>query len=109
MVRNDILQKFPDLFGSKTVNGRNVNVEEAMDAKRRMLLAHESQRDWVKRQHGIDNYVEAMESWTRSRGRHLGVAYAEGFRQYTSHPYPRSPLLQELAGRFLLSPDASRK
>src|ERR1051326_1175517 len=30
MVRNDILEKFPDLFGAKAVNGRQVNVEEAI-------------------------------------------------------------------------------
>ena len=30
MIRNDILQKFPDLFGAKKVNGRDVNVQEAI-------------------------------------------------------------------------------
>lgn len=115
-----VLEAIPHLYFMDPIDGYDrdgnavlpefgVNVEEAIDAKRRMLLAHESQRDWVKKQHGIDNYLGAMESWTRSRGRHFGVAYAEGFRQYTSHPYPRSPLLQELAGRYLLSPHASRE
>jgi malate synthase len=37
MVRNDILQEFPDLFGSKKVNGREVNVEEAIAALTREL------------------------------------------------------------------------
>lgn len=37
MVRNDILQKFPDLFGSKKVNGRDVNVEEAITTLTREL------------------------------------------------------------------------
>jgi malate synthase len=37
MVRNDILQKFPDLFGSKTVNGKNVNVEETIATLTREL------------------------------------------------------------------------
>jgi len=114
------LEEIPHLYFMDPIEGRDregnavppqfgVNVEAVMDAKRRMLLAHESQRDWVKRQHGIDNYADAMESWTRSRGGHFGVAYAEGFRQYTSHPYPRSRLLQELAGRHLLSPNAYRE
>jgi len=30
MVREDILKKFPELFGTKKVNGREVNVEEAI-------------------------------------------------------------------------------
>ncbi|MGH9564347.1 MAG: malate synthase, partial [Candidatus Angelobacter sp.] len=37
MVRNDILQKFPDLFGAKKVNGRNVNVDEAITTLTREL------------------------------------------------------------------------
>ena len=35
--RNDILQKFPDLFGAKKVNGRDVNVEETIIALTREL------------------------------------------------------------------------
>ena len=30
MIREDILQKFPDLFGTKNVNGREVNVERTI-------------------------------------------------------------------------------
>ena len=30
MIQRDVLQKFPDLFGSKKVNGRDVNVEETI-------------------------------------------------------------------------------
>src|SRR6266700_848443 len=37
MVRNDILQKFPDLFGTKKVNGREVPVEEAIATLTREL------------------------------------------------------------------------
>jgi malate synthase len=37
MVRNDILEKFPDLFGAKKVNGRDVNVEGAITALTREL------------------------------------------------------------------------
>lgn len=37
MVRNDILQKFPDLFGSKKTNGHDVHVEEAITTLTREL------------------------------------------------------------------------
>src|SRR5438094_8157766 len=30
MIREDILDKFPELFGTKTINGREVNVEHAI-------------------------------------------------------------------------------
>lgn len=73
-----------------------IDVGAVMDIKRRMLEAHASQREWLKRQHGMADYVETMEEWTRSRGRLCGVEWAEGFRQYKGHAYPRTPLLQEL-------------
>jgi malate synthase len=37
MVRSDILQKFPELFGARKVNGRDVNVEEAITTLTREL------------------------------------------------------------------------
>lgn len=37
MIREDILQKFPDLFGTKKVNGREVNVEQAIATLTREL------------------------------------------------------------------------
>ncbi len=37
MIRADILQKFPELFGTKTVNGRQVNVEETITTLTREL------------------------------------------------------------------------
>jgi malate synthase len=37
MIREDILAKFPDLFGRKRVNGREVHVEETIDALTREL------------------------------------------------------------------------
>ena len=37
MIRNDILQKFPDLFGAKKVNGRDVNVQGAITTLTREL------------------------------------------------------------------------
>ena len=37
MIREDILQKFPDLFGTKKVNGRDVSVEETVATLTREL------------------------------------------------------------------------
>jgi N-acetylglucosamine malate deacetylase 1 len=68
-----------------------------------MLACYESQFAWVGKQHEIADYLGAMESWTRRRGRQHGAGFAEGFRQYRTHPYPATPLLQELVGKALLS------
>ncbi|MFO0583366.1 MAG: malate synthase [Anaeromyxobacter sp.] len=37
MIRNDVLSRFPDLFGKKRVNGREVSVEETIDTLTREL------------------------------------------------------------------------
>src|SRR5207302_13532 len=37
MIRDDVLRDFPDLFGTKKVNGREVNVEKAIETLTREL------------------------------------------------------------------------
>jgi malate synthase len=37
MIREDVLQKFPDLFGKKTVNGRKIDVDETISTLTREL------------------------------------------------------------------------
>jgi LmbE family N-acetylglucosaminyl deacetylase len=91
-----------DREGNKVAPHFAVDVTAHFHQKRAMLMQHVSQMNWVVKQHGIDDYTGAMEKWTAKRGRQFGVAYAEGFRQYTGTPYPRSQLLQELVGSALL-------
>ena len=73
-----------------------VNVEDTFARKREMLAEHASQREWLRRHHGTDDYLDTMELWTRDRGKSAGFSHGEGFRQYLGHPYPQTPLLQEL-------------
>lgn len=75
-----------------------VDVSGTFDRKMRMLACHESQRLWLKEHHGMDNYLESMEKWTRERGRQAHVTYGEGFRRYSCHPYPQTEMLAELLG-----------
>jgi N-acetylglucosamine malate deacetylase 1 len=79
-----------------------VNVEATFATKRAMLAEHASQRDWLRKQHGMDDYLLTMEKWTRSRGESCGVTMAEGFRQYKVHPYPVTPLLGELLAGLIV-------
>ena len=76
------------------------------ERKKAALACHASQRNWLRKQHGIEDYLEQMEVWTRSRGALAGVRYAEGFRRYSGHPYPRTPLLEELLGTAVIVPSA---
>ena len=75
-----------------------VDVAQHLERKKQMLACHESQRAWLRKHHGMDNYIETMEEWTRARGALTGFELGEGFRQYRCHPYPQSPALQELLG-----------
>lgn len=73
-----------------------IDVAAQMDTKRTLLNAHDSQRAWLRKQHGMDDFIGTMEQWTRARGGLVGLEWGEGFRQYAGHSYPRTPLLQEL-------------
>ncbi|HTM49622.1 MAG TPA: PIG-L family deacetylase [Bryobacteraceae bacterium] len=75
-----------------------VDVKAVFGKKVEMLARHKSQREWLKKHHDIDDYLEMMESWTREVGRRAGLELAEGFRRYKGHPYPQSALLEELLG-----------
>ncbi len=77
----------------------HVDVTGVFDLKRAMLACHASQREWLRRQHGIDEYLRGQEEQGRKRGEEIGVAYAEVFVQYLGHPYPRDNRLLELIGQ----------
>ncbi|MEJ1969040.1 MAG: PIG-L family deacetylase [Rhizomicrobium sp.] len=91
-----------DRDGNKVVPQFAVDITAHFIQKRAMLQAHESQHKWVGQQHGISDYIAAMERFSAKCGKLFGVGYAEGFRQYTGTPYPRSERLQELVGAALL-------
>ncbi len=87
-----------DREGQPVTADFTVDVSATFEMKKRMLACHASQREWLRRQHGIDEYLETMERWTRAIGRRAGLEYGEGFRRYKGHPYPQTPLLEELLG-----------
>ena len=80
-----------------------VDIAPAFDRKLAMLAEHASQRIWLQQHHGMDDYLDAMERWTRERGALAGVEYGEGFRRYRGHAYPQTPLLEEFLGGAALS------
>jgi LmbE family N-acetylglucosaminyl deacetylase len=106
------LEAIPHLYFMDPVAGRDregrivkpdfiVDVTGTFTRKHEMLAAHSSQRTWLQQHHGTDDYLAQMERWTRERGELAGVSYGEGFRHYRGHPYPETPLLEELVGRAL--------
>jgi LmbE family N-acetylglucosaminyl deacetylase len=87
-----------DHFGQRVETGFIVDISSNFEKKRAMLACHESQRNWLLKQHGIDEYLESCERWSATRGREAGVAYGEAFRQHAGHPYPADNRLLELLG-----------
>jgi LmbE family N-acetylglucosaminyl deacetylase len=87
-----------DLLGRPIEPGFRIDISGAIDEKAAMLSCHASQRNWLLKHHGIDEYVKAMRDWGAARGREAGVAYAEGFRQHLGHSYPQDNLLGQLLG-----------
>jgi len=82
--------------GSPVIADFGVDITAVFETKAAMLSAHESQTEWVAKQHAIADHLGAMRSYSAKRGRDFGCTYAEAFRQYTHTPYPRTPALQEL-------------
>jgi len=75
-----------------------VDVSAAMETKTALLACHASQREWLRKHHGIDAYIETMKQWSAARGARIGTAYAEGFRQHLGHSFPRDNVLAALLG-----------
>jgi len=83
-----------DVYGEPVRPTTYVDISSAMAAKTRALKAHASQREWLRKHHGIDQYIQAMQHWAAKRGREVEVKYAEGFRQHKGHSYPRDCILE---------------
>jgi LmbE family N-acetylglucosaminyl deacetylase len=104
------LEKIPYLYYVDAIEGRDrdgghppagfyVDVSRVFEIKRNMLACHASQRNWLLRQHGIDEYLDSQAKWGATRGSEIGVAQAEAFRQYLGHAYPHDNRLLALIGQ----------
>lgn len=81
----------------------HINISEVFQKKAKMLCCHASQRLWLRTQHGIDEYVEMLRKWNRSRGSQVGCEYSEAFVQYKGHGFPRDNRLAGLLGGRVFS------
>ena len=87
-----------DHFGIRHSVDFTVDVSTEFEQKIEALACHASQRNWLRQQHGVDEYLDACRRWSAERGKEIGVNYGEGFRQYKGHPHPADNLLLELLG-----------
>lgn len=103
------LDHIPHVYYCDALEGKNavgrevppgfcIDISSVIDTKAEMLACHASQRNWLIKHHGMDNYIISMKEWSAHRGRQHGVPYAEGFRQHLGHGYPQHNLLAKLLG-----------
>lgn len=85
-----------DYFGNPIVPHFYIDTTAVFDLKRDMLACHASQREWLRAQHGVDEYLDSQLRWSQSRGKEAGYAHAEAFRQHRGHPYPHDNILARL-------------
>ncbi|HPD47681.1 MAG TPA: PIG-L family deacetylase [Anaerohalosphaeraceae bacterium] len=90
-----------DIYGQEVPTSDIVDISSVIETKERMLACHESQRNWLLAHHGIDEYVNAMKNWSAERGRQIGAAFGEGFRQHKGHAFPQTDLLAEELGALV--------
>jgi LmbE family N-acetylglucosaminyl deacetylase len=87
-----------DPLGRRVEPTSYVDISSALEKKTEMLACHASQREWLRTQHGVDEYIDAMKRHGAMRGEEHGVAAAEAFVQHRGHAYPADDLLQGLFG-----------
>lgn len=87
-----------DLFGRPIKPNFWIEITKQLEDKEKMLACHASQRNWLLKHHGVDDYLIAMRSWAEKQGVAAKVPYAEGFRQHLGHSYPQDNIIGKLLG-----------
>lgn len=109
------IPRIPHLYYADPVEGKDplgqpvrpdvcIDVSGSLERKERILGAHVSQREWLRHHHGMDEYIESMRRWGAARGKMIGAASAEGFRQHRGHSFPQDDLLRATLGPLARSP-----
>jgi LmbE family N-acetylglucosaminyl deacetylase len=73
-----------------------IDITSTQELKLRMLACHESQREWLRHHHGMDEYLDAVRRHDSERGGEVGRPAAEAFVQHRGHAYPPDDLLASL-------------
>ncbi len=94
-----------DALGRRVPARYIVDVTSVLGEKEKMLAAHDSQRSWLREQHGEDEYLLWMRRNGADRAGDLNdpaVKAAEGYRPHLGHGFPREDLLTQALGSTLV-------
>jgi LmbE family N-acetylglucosaminyl deacetylase len=91
-----------DKLGNPIQPSVYVDVTDEIEIKEKMLACHNSQRNWLKAHHKMDEYILAMKRFSETRGKEINTKYAEGFRQHLGHGYPQNNFLKETLGNLVI-------
>jgi LmbE family N-acetylglucosaminyl deacetylase len=94
-----------DALGRRVPARFVVDITSVLDQKELMLAAHDSQRSWLREQHGEDEYLAWMRRMGADRARDLNnpaVSAAEGFVPHLGHGFPREDHLTKSLGPDLV-------
>lgn len=93
-----------DPMGARILPQFYVDISRTIDRKLEMLSRHESQREWLRAHHGMDEYLEQVRRWGARYGAECGLQFAEGFRQHRGHGYPQELVLQQALNPWSRTP-----
>jgi len=92
-----------NIFGEPINPKTIIDISSVIEIKAQMLASHASQRDWLLKQHGTDEYISAMKRLGQKRGKKINCEFAEGFRQHIGNAYPKDDILATELGILVRS------
>jgi LmbE family N-acetylglucosaminyl deacetylase len=104
-----------DIHGREVQPRLFVDISGVIDRKLAMLAHHESQREWLRAHHGLDEYLDAVKRWNAqladgaSQAAGRAVHHAEAFLPHHGHAYPRGPILRDLLGDRTIDAEDARR
>ncbi len=87
-----------DIYGNEIKSAIHVDISSKIEIKEKMLICHKSQRDWLLKISGVDDYVMSMREFSKNEGKEIQCNYAEGFRQHLGFSYPGDNKLKSELG-----------
>ena len=91
-----------DYYGKPIEPTTFVNITATMNTKTRMLRQHASQREWLMKHHGMDEYTRAMQAWGSRRGDAGWRQVCRGASPTQGAPYPDDCLLARELGALVI-------